>query len=145
MDHLREELQRKIPKFPFQFQKSESEEETYLFLLLPQNHRPGQDSKDFSDFFKEVKLHLKPYYQKVTKLGKFALNYDNSFIYLWFGSAIANIAFSSFFSTLTVFQVKDYFLKMMPQLLSDRHLSDKHLTNIHLTNNHLTNNHLTNI
>jgi hypothetical protein len=64
MEHLKEKFQKKIPKWPYQFQKSQSGDDT-LLLFLPPYDPPKDLDRIFNENFKKVKSELKGCYEEI--------------------------------------------------------------------------------
>jgi hypothetical protein len=66
MNHLKKDFQNKFPKWPFQFQKSQSGEDTLLLFLPPDDNVKDLDPHHIiNENFEKVKSALKDCYQEI--------------------------------------------------------------------------------
>jgi hypothetical protein len=64
MKHLKKDFQNKFPKWPFQFQKSQSGEDT-LLLFLPPDDKDLDPHHIINENLQKVKAELKGYYKEI--------------------------------------------------------------------------------
>jgi hypothetical protein len=73
MNHLKKDFQNKFPKWPFQFQKSQSGEDTLLLFLPPDDNVKDLDPHHIiNENLQKVKAELKGYYKEIIPFSQYS-------------------------------------------------------------------------